>query len=250
MHPYLEHAGPIAFAHRGGASDVPENTIEAFHDAVQLGYRYLETDVHATKDGVLVAFHDADLQRTCGVNARINDLTVSDLQKVRVHGKHHIPLMAELLQTFPEANFNIDCKSDAAVLPLVSLIKQSESINRVCVGSFSDKRLNVLREEFGHSLCTSMGPRQVAHLVVASRLPSQLAKSLRGVIAQVPVSQYGIKIVSPKVVQRAQELQIPIHVWTIDEPSQMHQLLDMGINGIMSDRTRVLKEVFIQRGIW
>lgn len=250
MHPYLEHVGPIPFAHRGGASEAPENTLAAFHDAWSLGYRYLETDVHATKDGVLVAFHDSDLSRTCAVKARICDLTFDEIRKVRVIGDHSIPLMAELLQEFPTARFNIDCKSDQAVQPLIDLLQQQRSLERVCIGSFKDSRLKEVRSRFGDNVCTSMGPKQVARLLASTHGKRSWANQLRGVVAQVPMSQFGIQIVTNKSVTVAKDHNIPVHVWTIDDATEMHRLLDIGVDGIMSDRTRLLKDVFIQRGVW
>ena len=113
-HPYLDWNGPIAFAHRGGASDAPENTEPAFRAAVELGYRYLETDVHVTADGVLVAFHDDDLQRTCGMPGRISELPWSQVATARVDGTAPIPRLDELLDTWPDARWNIDCKVAAA----------------------------------------------------------------------------------------------------------------------------------------
>ena len=112
IHPFLDTALPIAFAHRGGASDEPENTMPAFQRAISMGYRYLETDVHATKDGVLLAFHDNNLQRTCGVNGRISEMKYDEVSQARVSGTERIPLMAELFSAWPEARFNIDCKAD------------------------------------------------------------------------------------------------------------------------------------------
>lgn len=250
MHPYLEHIGPIPFAHRGGASEAPENTLAAFRDAWSLGYKYLETDVHATKDGVLVAFHDPDLTRTCSVNARISDLTFDEVSKVRVHGDHSIPLMAELLEEFPAARFNIDCKSDQAVQPLIDLLQQQRFLERVCIGSFKDSRLKAVRSSFGEKVCTSMGPKQVARLLASSYGNRKWANRLRGVVAQVPMSQIGIPIVTKKSVTVAKDHSIPVHVWTIDDAAEIHRLLDIGVDGIMSDRTRLLKDIFIQRGVW
>jgi glycerophosphoryl diester phosphodiesterase len=250
VHPYLDHVGPIPFAHRGGASEAPENTMSAFSDAVSLGYRYLETDVHATSDGVLVAFHDDDLSRTCGVPGRIKDMTWDDLQYVRVHGREPIPLLVDILNAFPNARINIDCKTDSALQPLVDVLGQQQCLERVCVGSFSDRRLRALRAEFGPALCTSMGPRQVAQLLWASKTSQRFAKSLIGVVAQIPVRQSGIHLTTPGLLQTAQDMNIPVHVWTIDDESQMHELLDAGVDGIMTDKTRVLRDVFIGRQLW
>ena len=105
VHPYLDWPGPIPFAHRGGTSEAPENTMPAFEHAVSLGFHHLETDVHLSADGVLMAFHDCDLSRTCGVNGTIADMTAEELAGVRVDGRAAIPLMGELFDAFPDVRF-------------------------------------------------------------------------------------------------------------------------------------------------
>jgi len=250
MHPYLEHVGPIPFAHRGGASEAPENTMSAFADAVSLGYKYLETDVHATRDGALVAFHDDDLSRTCGRPGHIKDMTWDELRHVKVHGNEGIPLLADILEAFPEARINIDCKTNNAVQPLIDALTHHNCLDRVCVGSFSDKRLGALRRHFGQRLCTSMGPRQVAQLLLASKTSSKIAQSLSQVVAQIPVRQAGIHLTNSKLLTTARRLGIAVHVWTIDDEAEMNALLDAGVDGIMTDKTRLLREVFTQRQLW
>jgi glycerophosphoryl diester phosphodiesterase len=250
LHPFLDHKGPIPFAHRGGASEAPENTMAAFHDAVSLGYRYLETDVHATADGVLVAFHDDDLSRTCQKTGRIQNMSWVEVRRVRVHGTEPIPLLTDILRSYPNVMVNIDCKTNAAVAPLIQTLRQERCLDRVCIGSFSDKRLHAIRESFGASLCSSMGPRQVSRLLLASKTRRQLANSLRGVVAQIPTKQFGITLCNSKILRVAKEYEIPVHIWTIDDEKDMTALLDLGIDGIMTDKTRVLKAVFEDRDLW
>jgi glycerophosphoryl diester phosphodiesterase len=161
-HPFIQSATPIAFAHRGGASDAPENTMPAFQRAMDLGYRYIETDVHATKDGVLLAFHDDDLLRTCGQPGVISEMNYDEVRKYRINGQEPIPLMQEIFDAWPSAMVNIDCKADSALLPLAAALRGPGILDRVCIGSFSDKRIATLRETFGPGLCTSLGPREVA----------------------------------------------------------------------------------------
>jgi glycerophosphoryl diester phosphodiesterase len=243
-HPFLDHDGPIPFAHRGGASDAPENTMPAFEYAVGLGYRYLETDVQVTADGVLVAFHDDDLQRTCGRPMRISELPWSEVQTALVDGRAPIPLLEDLLGSFPEARINIDCKTDAAVPALVSVLQRTRALDRVLVGSFSDRRLHRIRGLLGPRLATSLGPRGVAALRFGR------PRSAAAHAAQVPVKQGRITIVEHGFVARAHRLGMQVHVWTIDDPAEMHRLLDLGVDGIMTDKPAVLREVFEQRGIW
>ena len=249
-HPYLDNTSPIAFAHRGGTSAAPENTLRAFSDAVSLGYRYVETDVHATSDGKLVAFHDNDLQRTCGKPWKIEETDWSTLTSARISGTDPIPLLEDLLETWPELRINIDCKSDAAMQPLIDTIRRTKCLDRICVGSFSDKRLRHIRAEFGSGLCTSMGPQEVVRLVIRSTSGLPLKPSRPALIAQVPVRQGPIPVVTSKSISRAHRLGIQVHVWTIDDPLRIGQLLDMGVDGIMSDDTRALKDVFVARHLW
>jgi glycerophosphoryl diester phosphodiesterase len=249
-HPYLDNTSPIAFAHRGGTSAAPENTLRAFNDAVTLGYRYIETDVHATSDGKLVAFHDNDLQRTCGKPWRIEETDWSTLSTARIAGTDPIPLLIDLLTTWPDVRINIDCKSDAAMQPLIDTIRSTNCLDRICVGSFSDKRLRHIRSELGPGLCTSMGPQEVARLVLGSTTGIPINPSQHALVAQVPVRQGPIPVVTRKSIARAHQLGLQVHVWTIDDPIEMGQLLDLGVDGVMSDDTRALKDVFVARKLW
>ncbi len=250
-HPYLHWPGPIAFAHRGGTSEAPENTMPAFEHAVELGYAHLETDVHITADGVLVAFHDTDLSRTCGLDRRIADLTAGELADVRVDGREPIPLMRDLLERFPEVRFNIDCKSDAAVSALVQLIRDLDALDRVCLGAFSHPRLLKLRALLGDGLLTCMSPQEVASLRLAGRVRGTARR-----VAQVPVrygrptGPRGITVVTERFLRAAHRADVPVHVWTIDDPDEMRRLLDLGVDGIMTDRPEVLRDVLVERGQW
>ena len=234
---------PIGFAHRGARSELPENTLPAFEAAVRLGYRYLETDVQATADGVLLAFHDDDLQRTCGVTGRISEMPWSKVSEARVHGREPIPLFADLVEAFPEARLNIDCKTDAALDPLAAALKRHHLLDRVCIGSFSHRRLARLRLMFGSELCTAMSPSEVARWV-----SGVMPKGAQ--VAQVPVRQGPLPVVTGRSVERAHRHGIPVHVWTIDDAAEMHRLLDLGIDGLMTDRPTVLRDVLVERGAW
>jgi glycerophosphoryl diester phosphodiesterase len=249
-HPYLDSIKPIAFAHRGGTSAAPENSMRAFQHAVDLGYRYIETDVHATADGHVVAFHDNDLQRTCGSSLKIAEASIDELSTARIDGTDPIPLLAEILTTWPNMKVNIDCKSDAVVAPLIRQLRSSHCLVRVCIGCFSDQRLARIREEFGSSVCTSMGPREVAALVLGTHARIPLRPTKHALIAQVPVRQGPIPVVTKRTVRRAHDLGLFVHVWTIDDPQEIGRLLDLGADGIMSDDTIALRDVFSARGIW
>jgi glycerophosphoryl diester phosphodiesterase len=243
-HPFLDWDGPIPFAHRGGASDVPENTLPAFEHAVNLGYQYVETDVQVTSDGVLVAFHDNDLRRTCGRPGRISELPWSDVRTAMVEGAAPIPLLEDLLATWPELRINIDCKSDAAVDALVACLRRTNALHRVLLGAFNDARLRRLRKELGDGVCTSLGPLGVASLRYGR------PRHREAMAAQVPVRQGPLVVTNAAFVDRAHALGLAVHVWTIDEPDEIRRLLDLGVDGIMTDRPEVLRNVFQERGLW
>lgn len=248
--PYLDHPGPIPFAHRGGAGEHPENTMPAFAAAVALGYRYLETDVHATADGVLVAFHDDALDRVTDAHGRIADLPWREVRRARVAGREPIPLLEDLLGTFPEQRVNIDPKAASAVDPLARVLARCRAVDRVCVGSFSESRLTRLRRLAGPALCTSLGPAATLRLWLGARGVPLVDQALPGACLQVPPVLRGVTLVDERFVARAHRRGLPVHVWTVDEPGAMHRLLDMGVDGIMTDRPGVLKAVLRERGDW
>lgn len=247
---FLDWPGPLAFAHQGAHSpDGPgENTMAAFEAAVAQGYRYLETDAHATADGVLVAFHDDRLDRLTDGAGAIGDLPYADVQAARVRDHDGIPLLEDLLTAWPDVRINIDPKHDAAVDPLVDLIERTGTVDRVCIGAFSDRRLARVRERLGPGVCTSMGPRQVARLVAAARgLP---AGSFSAACVQVPVRRGPVPLVTERFVAAAHDRGLQVHVWTVNDADEMHRLFDLGVDGIMTDRTDVLKAVLKERDGW
>ncbi|MCY4257414.1 MAG: glycerophosphodiester phosphodiesterase family protein [bacterium] len=245
---YLNHDGPIAIAHRGGAAEATENTMDAFVAAVEMGYRYLETDVYLTSDKVLVAFHDRSLERLCGISEDITKLAWRDLTTLRVSGAHVIPQFVEVLEAWPEVKIAVDPKHYAATAPLVGLLQQTNSIGRACIGSFSRRRLQLARRLGGPQLCTGMSPVEIAQLQAAGA--GLRLRNPSGACAQVPPVAKGVPIVNRRFVQAAHTYGVAVLVWTIDEPQQMHRLLDMGVDGIMTDRPGLLKEVLIARGSW
>ncbi|MFJ3671623.1 glycerophosphodiester phosphodiesterase [Streptomyces sp. NPDC090106] len=248
-HPYLDHPGPIPFAHRGGDADGLENTLFQFRRALEAGYRYLETDVHATADGRLVAFHDATLDRVTDGAGRIGDLPWTDVSHARVAGREPVPLFEELLETFPQARWNVDLKAESALHPLLELIERTDAWDRVCVGSFSEARVVRAQRLAGPRLATSYGTRGVLNLRLRSwGVPAALRGS--AVAAQVPEAQSGIQVVDRRFVRAAHARGLQVHVWTINEADAMHRLLDLGVDGIMTDHIDTLRKVMKDRGVW
>lgn len=252
----LDHPGAVlAFAHRGGATHPDlvglENTMVAFEHAAALGYTYLETDVHVTRDGRLLAFHDTVLERVTSGVGSIAATSYDELAGVLVAGRERIPLLADLLEHLPRCRFNIDLKSDAAVDALAELVDATGSHDRVCVGSFSERRLHRFRRTVRRRVATSFGPLGVGLARYAPAvLSARLLRSWPGDALQVPHHTRGLHITTEAFVDRAHAARRPVHVWTVDDPVEMEQLLDLGVDGLMTDRTDVLREVLVRRGQW
>jgi glycerophosphoryl diester phosphodiesterase len=259
---FLDHPTPIAIAHRGGSDDLPENTLPAFDAAVALGYSHLETDAHVSADGVVFSFHDHILDRVTDHRGRLVDHTAAEIMAVdaayhfSVDGTSYplrgtgvgIPTMEQVLTRWPGVCVNIDTKSDAVVEPLVDLLRRIDAFDRVCVGSFSDERLRRVRRLSDDAVCTSMGPASIAAAWLASRtghMPRLGADCL-----QVPVRARRLVVVDRRLVDAAHLAGLQVHVWTIDDAEQMVALLDLGVDAIMTDRPRLLRDVLIARGEW
>ena len=247
-HPYLSVTSPVPIAHRGGAGTWPENTMPAFQGAVSLGYQYVETDVHATIDGVLIAFHDDRLDRVTNSTGLVSELTWTEISSARVDGKEPIVRLSDLMTAFPQLNINIDPKSTTAVEPLIKELRIEKALDRVCIGSFSDRRLKAFREAFGDAVCLSMGPLQILRMKLKSSGFPMAAFSAQ--CAQIPTKQGPISLATPKFIDACHELDIAVHVWTIDDESEMIRLLDLNVDGIMTDLPQLLLDVLANRGDW
>ncbi len=252
--PYLAGSLPRAFAHRGwhiGDLEGLENSLPAFQRAVAEGYRYLETDVHATSDGVVVVHHDGTLDRTTDGRGAIATQTWAQLKDVKIDGRAPLSRLEDLLEELPEAFFNIDVKADSAVVPFVRTLQRTGAIDRVAAASFSDSRLSRLRRLAGPKLLTAMGPRSVFLLWTNGWAPLlQFSRFSAGWLAQVPVRQGPLKVVDEAFVKSAVRRGFEVHTWTIDEADEMRTLLDLGVHGIVTDRPDLLREVLQERGAW
>jgi len=245
----------LALAHRGGAYHPEieglENTMAAFRHAIELGFDYLETDVHVTRDGVLLAFHDQVLDRVSDHEGAIAELTHAEVGRALVGGRERVPTLSELLDAFPDARFNIDLKSEGAVDALARLVIERELWDRVLVGSFSPRRLRRFRRLTGQRVPTSAHPVEVLlfRALPSGRLADLLARG-RVAALQVPHRRGRWTVVTPGLVRRAHAAGLHVHVWTIDDPDEMHELLDRGVDGLVSDRTDILRAVLRERGQW
>ena len=243
----------------------PQNTMVAFEGAVRLGYRFVETDVQATSDGVLAVFHDVDLAPVSDGRGQISHKTWAEVRQLRVDGEP-IPRLEDLLDAFDDLRISIDPKTDAAVEPLIAALRRPGVLDRVCIGSFSDTRLARIEEAFGDAVCLSFSPREIARLRVSSlaglgapprrraREPSGKrsgrGRAFRGRIASIPLRQGVIPLATRRLIDYAHRMGVTVYAWTIDDPAEMERLLDIGIDGIMTDEPELLLEVMAGRGLW
>lgn len=250
-HPYLAGDGPVLLAHRGGSTEVVENSLAALEHTRRLGVTYLETDAHATRDGVVVLHHDANLGRLTGVRAEIADLTWRELSAIVDHSGAPPVRLDEALASFPELRFNVDAKSDDVVAPLTELARRNAE--RIGLASFSDTRLARIRA-LAPGVSTSTGQRETARLVALSRLPRGAALAARRPLAptclQVPLRHRGIPVVTARLLDLAHSLGLEVHVWTVDDPAEMVRLLDLGVDGLVTDVPSTAIRVLGARGPW
>jgi glycerophosphoryl diester phosphodiesterase len=244
---FLDHPVPIAFAHRGGAAHFPENSWRAFEHAVKLGYAYLETDTHATSDGVLVAFHDKTLDRVTDRKGAIATMSAQEVAEARIAGTEPIPLVEDLLGAWPDVRFNLDVKDAPAARPLAEVIRRTAAWDRVCITSFSAARLRATRRLLDRPVCMAASPVGAAALRsgVPGRMlaPAFARRSVR--CAQIPIG-----LATAPLIGRARDAGLVVHVWTVNEAPLMSSLLDLGVDGIMTDQTEMLRQVMIDRGQW
>ena len=238
----------LPFAHRGAGRLAPENTMRAFAGAVEMGFPCLETDIQVSRDGVPFAFHDDDLKRLTGEGRRIIDLSAADIASLRVGGDHAIPRLADLLEAFPETLFNLDAKTDATPAPLAAQINRHGAARRVCIGAFSDARIRATLKHLPPGTCHSIGTGQAVRFLLGARTGLPLRFSAR--CAQLPRRWHGVTLVSRRVLAYARRRGLRLHVWTINEASEMHALLDLGVDGIMTDDCALLRRVMQERGLW
>jgi len=225
--------------------------MSAIAAAIELGFRYLETDVHTTADDVAVVFHDRTLDRVTDLTGRVDRLPWAQVKKARIGGTEPIPRLDELLASFPELRINIDLKSPGAVAGVTRAIARANALERVCIASFIDTRIEAARRVLGPALCTSLGRRGIAALRLASFSPRASAVlRVRAACAQVPMWVAGRQVVDRRLLDIAHTLGLQVHVWTLNTAGEINRALDLGVDGIMTDAPVVLRAVLEGRGQW
>jgi glycerophosphoryl diester phosphodiesterase len=234
---YGSTPGRLAIAHRGGAGLAAENTLDAFERSYALGLRYLETDARVTADGICVAFHDGNLRR---LRRRPDLVCETSSQELGA------PTIADLLRAFPDAHFAIDVKDAEAVLPLARAISAANAAHRVCAAGAWDGWLAKLRADLGPALTTALGWRALATLLTSA--PAKIIPPWWHEPAQ--FAHVPARLVSRRTIARAHALGLRVVAWTVNDPPFMHQLLDAGVDGIITDRPDLLREALIARDQW
>ena len=257
MHPYLALEQPIRFAHRGSRILWPENTMEAFQGAVDLGYRYLEVDVRKTSDDVVVVFHDATVDRVTNGSGDITEWSLADLRRLDAAWSFapaqgypgrgtgvRVPTLDELFATFPDVHVNIDLKGRGLEWAVFDVIRRHRREDRTLIGSFVDFRLGRFRRVSAGAVATSAGPSRALSMWAASR-----AGATSGgpeVAHQVPFEHPVLRL-DRRYVEAVHASGSQVHAWTVNDAVTMHRLLDMGVDGIVTDRPDVLNAVVEER---
>ena len=262
-HPYFDttlpdgRRGVAALAHRGfarpgGVDSGLENSLAAFGAAVALGFRYVETDAHGTADGVAVALHDESLDRTTDAHGLVAELPWREVRRAKIGGVEPVPSLEDVLGTWPGLFVNIDVKAESGIVPIARAIERTGAHDRVCVTSFSTRRRLATLARLSRPVATSAGTSEVAGFVLAARarLGAGVRHALRRVDAlQVPEVQ-GLRVVDRATVAAAHRAGRQVHVWTPNSRADIERLLDLGVDGIVTDRADVLKEILVERGLW
>ena len=245
---YMNSSNIVPIAHRGASLVAAENSLESFRKAFDLGYRVIETDIHSSKDGTAYIFHDKSLERLTGENLKISDLKDVDIDSLKVNKSSIIPRLSNVFEEFPEGLFNLDAKTWQATIPITNTIKKMGCSSRVCIGSFNDKRIDAIIRELGLETCHSMGTSNVIKFYLGAQLG--IEQHFTAQCIQLPVEQFGISLVTQTILRHARKLGIKIHFWTINNSALMQKLLELDVDGIMTDDCALLKKIMEEKHKW
>ena len=245
MKDYLNYNGLAVMAHRGGSLEAPENTIESFKYALEIGSDIIETDIQLSSDGIPYIFHDDDLKRIPGIEKNFNELLASEIDELNIFDDHKIPTLEEMLNQFPNTKFQIDFKTDEVVDPAIEIINKLPHIKKnLCVASFSSQRLHQIKSKL-NDVTYSMGPHEVLKLLLKSF--GLYRGEVDGDCLQIPIYRYGIKIVTKRFVDFCKRENIKISVWTINSIEEMDYLIGLEVDGIITDKPKALINLLASR---
>ena len=245
---FIRSTNIVPIAHRGASLLASENSFESFRKAFDLGYRVIETDIHSSKDGTAYIFHDITLERLTGENLKISDLKDVDIDSLKINNSSIIPSLSNVFEEFPEGLFNLDAKTWKSTTPIVDTIQNMGCRSRVCIGSFNDRRVHAIIKELGLETCHSMGTSNVIKFYLGAQLG--IEQHFTSQCIQLPIKMFGISLTTRKVLSYARKLGIKIHFWTINNPVIMQKLLELNVDGIMTDDCVLLKEIMKEQNKW
>ncbi len=259
-HPFFEgDDGVLVMAHQGGDGLWPSNTLYAFRRAVRAGADVLELDLHASTDGTLVVIHDETVDRTTDGRGLVNDLTLADLKKLdagydwsperagegfpyRGRGVT-IPTLRDVFEAFPDTRVNVEIKQlePGIVAPLCDLIERFGRQNTTLVVSFYDAATRAFRERCP-DVATAATPSEIRNFFILTTLFLDRVYQPPAQAMQVPETQGNLRLVTSRFVAAAHRKNIQVHVWTVDDSADMARLVELGVDGIITDRPdRLLK---------
>lgn len=235
--------------------------MEAFAGAVGLGYSHIETDLHMTADDALVCVHDPTVDRTTDGSGPVESFTLEEIQTLDAGFRHgsrdgfrfrskdvRVPTFEEVFTSFPHVRFVVDLKRDGMEEALVKLIENHGIHDRLIVSSFSDERLSRFREASGAKVATSAGRTMSRLWVLAARMGRRGGGNASAL--QLPTQVRGVRVVDEKIVAVAHSAGLQVHVWTVNRTEEMMAYLDVGVDGVVTDRPDLLKRVLLDRGQW
>ena len=249
----LFSGGFTGLAHRGGSKENMENSLTAFRHASALGYRAIETDIQVSADGTIYIFHDDTLDRTTTGTGMFNATTDDELSRITLNNGEPIPRLEDALTACPDSLLNIDVKTDDGIAPMATFLNTFGHHDRICLASFSTRRLNRIRHLLTTPCAMSGGQMDVFKLFLGSFLKSFSGFSFgrpHVVAAQVPETAYGLRIVTPRFIRHCHKLGIAVHVWTIDDAADMTRLIRLGVDGIVTDCPTTLRKIAVDEGVW
>ncbi len=232
----------IGLSHRGNSKEFIENSFEAFNSVVQMGYKYIETDLRMTLDREVIAFHDLDLKRLFGIDVQVNDLTFNEIANLFKEKNCKLLSLEDALKSFPDTKFNIDLKDNKVTKDSIDIVSKLNAFHRVCFASFNSGRTQEVLN-FNQNASVSMGLKDVAKF----KFFKMRNKNIKFI--QIPLVWNGIKVVTKNLIKKAHEKGLLVHVWTINDKKVMNDLINIGVNGIVTDEPNILMEVMKNKNL-
>ncbi|WP_223589546.1 glycerophosphodiester phosphodiesterase [Neobacillus bataviensis] len=265
---FFKNGRPLVIAHQGGELLAPSNTMAAFTNAADMGVDALETDLHITKDGYLVAIHDPTVDRTTNGHGKVADLTLEEIQildagyqfkdlndQYRYRGKGvYIPTAEEMFQTFGNMRIEMEIKDDnpperidEIASKLWALIKKYHMEDKILVASFDQEILNSFEKYAKGRVATTAGRQEVKSFVIFHKFFLRNLYQPHVDAFQLPSEDSGFDLTDNKLIDGAHRRGMQMHYWTIDNPKEMKRLIDAGADGILTNRPDLLLKLLHEK---